>query len=392
MTTVEEDLAAKAAAEREAAESAARKAAHDEAAAKIADEKAAAEFEEWKQAAANRRRTMELATQASEFDNMTKLQTAVQTATPDLKGLKRGETTAPDSVLYSTLLTTRALADAAAKVAKAVKSTGKDAYRVFLTSDADLLSRDAQLRTLDSRLITLTAFIRQFPPPGPAPESGVVLGVATAAAKLIPGLLELFAANRKLTASAITVEDHQAVTAVAGALAAGEGQDFLIIDDARFLKGGSVVQQHRDELEEATIRLQMEVAEEKSKTSAEQDAPWLAEAAAVVKTGQDALAALDTIPAGAKHSPLTAAIAMEQIRDSDLDFILIVRSAGGSATQLISDRPLAMKDPIYLAGTVALSYTLLERSTSQVVAAGVVPGSAELKGVLGSRIDLQGLR
>lgn len=394
MSTVDEDVAAKAKAEREAAESAARKAAHDESAAKIADEKAAADFAEWKLGAGNRRRTAELTAEAAQLDNLAKMQSAVDNATPDLKGLERGETTAPDDVLYSTLLTTTALSSAASKVVRAVKGTNTNAYRIFITSDPDLLSRDAQLRSLISRLTTLTKLVTEFP--GPAGkvvgyDAGVGLAAAAAAAKLIPGLLELFAANRKLTAKPITIDEEQAVAAVAGALAASEGDDFLMFDDTRFLSESTNVQEQRNALESATIDLLMKVATEKAKPVEEQDSAWLAEAPTVVKAGQDALSALDTVPAGAKLSPLGAAMAIELIRESEMQFILVVQPAGGSATQLINDRPLAMEDPIYIAGTVALSYRLIKRETSQIVASGVVAGSADLKGIVGSTIDLEGL-
>ncbi|MHA7263539.1 hypothetical protein ACX80W_10095 [Arthrobacter sp. TMN-37] len=392
MSTLDGDAAAKAKAEREAAESAARKAAHDESAAKVADAKAYAEFEEWKLGADGRKRAAELAAEATRLDNLSKLQAAVGSATPDLKGIERGKTTAPDDVLYSTLLTTNALASAASKVMKVVKRTDTNAYRIFITSDPDLLSRDAHLRSLSSRLRSLTSAVSEFPRPreetrmnfaGPA-----LVGAATAVAKLIPGLVELFAVNRTLTGKAITIEEEQAVTAVAGALAAAEGGDFLKFDDTRFLTGDTDIQKERDALEAATITLQVDVARERNKPEIEQDAGWLAAAAIVMKAGQDALAALDTVPAGAKISPLAAAMATELIRDSDMQFILVIRPAGGSAAQLINDRPLAMKDPIYIAGSVALSYRLIKRDTSQIVAAGIVAGSAEMSGTLSSTINL----
>jgi hypothetical protein len=220
---------------------------------------------------------------------------------------------------------------------------------------------------------------------------GVVLGAVTAAAKLIPGILELLAANRTLTAKSITLEEGEALSAVAGALAAAEGGDFLMLDDTRFLSGSTEVQKQRDALEAAAVTLQAEVAEEKSKPVEEQDAAWLAQAPTVIKTAQDALAAVDTVPPGGKQSPLAVAMAIELMRESDVQFILVVQPAGGSAAQLINDRPLAMKDPIYIAASVALSYRLIERDSSQVVAAGVVVGDGQLRGVVGSTIDLEGL-
>lgn len=401
MSTVDEDVAAKAKAEREAAEAAARKAAHEESAAKIADAKAEAEFAEWKLNAADRKRTSELTAEATRLDNLAKLQTAVGSAVPDLKGLARGETTAPEGVLYSTLLTANALTSAAVKVAKAVKGSepNTNAYRIFITSDPDLLSRDAQLRSMMSRLSTLTALVNGFPAPGgPKRAAAEGLGVstvavtaATAAAKLIPGLLELFATNRKLTNEELEVDAEHAVAAVAGALAATEGDDFLMFEESRFLREDTEIQRKRDALEAATVELQVKLANEKAKPEEQQDPDWLAEAPTVIKAGQDALIALDTVPAGAKLSPLSAAMAIELVRESDLQFILVVQPAGGSAAQLLSDRPLAMEDPIYIAGSVALSYRIIRRDTSQIVAAGVVVGNAELRGTLGSTIDLEGL-
>lgn len=394
MLTEDEDRVAKAEADRAAAESAARTAAHQESAARTAAEKAAAELEEWKTGAADRRRAATQLIETTQLDNAAKFQTAVAAATPELKGLERGKTTAPDDILYSTLITTRALEKAAVEVVKAVKRTDTNAYRIFLTSDADLVSRDGHLRSLMSRLEALTAVVRGFltaHEPRRDLAAGSVFGAATAAAKLIPGVLELFAANRTLAAKPITIDDARALTAVAGALADAEGDDFLQFDDTRFLSANTNVQVQRDALESATVDLQVKVTEERAKPTEEQDESWLAAAPSLVKAGQDALAVLDAVPNGAKSSPLVSAIAIELMRESDMDFILVVQAAGGSATQLINDRPLNMKDPIYIGGTVALSYRLIEPGSSRIVAAGVATGSAHIRGTIASSIELDGL-
>lgn len=402
MSTNNEDLVAKAKAEREAAESAWRTALHLESAARVADLKAAAEFEEWKLSAADRKHAAALAAESTQLDNFAKLQTNVGNATPDLKGLERGKTTAPDDVLYSTLLTTRALTDAAVVVAKAVRKTTTRPYRVFLTSDSDLVSRDAQLRGLTSRLTTLTIFVQRFSTSGQGTNSqpaesadnesfallarpaSVALGSATALAKLIPGFVELLAANRTLTSKLITIDEEQAITAVAGALATLEGEDFLQFDDTRFLSGDTRVQQQRDDLEAALIALQVKLTEHPDK----QDAAWLAQAPIIIEACHDALMSVDTVPPGAGMSPLASAVACELIRESDMDYILVIQPAGGSATQLINDRPLAMKDPIYIAGTVALSYRLIRRKTSQIVSSGIVSASTKMTGSVGNEINL----
>lgn len=398
----EADLAAKAFAEREAAESAARKAVHEESAARLADEKAQAEFEEWKLGAASRKRTADLAAEASRLDNLAKLQGAATSTVPDLKGIERGRTTAPDSVLYATHLMTKALNNAAGSVMRAVKANAGDKYRIFITADPDLLSRDAHLQSLASRLTSLRNQIEEFTTKASGVDdvavesfAPVLFSAIAAGAKLVPGLLELFAANRSITSAPINVDDGQAVTAVAGALAAAEGDDFLILDDTCLLGPGSQVDMDRGALAEAVVALKGEIAAVQDGIAARgtpattQEMEWLAAAATLVQAGQDSLVVLDTVPAGAGVSPLVAAMSMELVRRGQLDYILVVQSAGGSATQLISDRPLSMKDPIHIVGSVALSYRLIKRDTSQLVASGVVVGRAELTGTVGSTVEFE---
>ena len=405
--SIDDDVAAKAKAEREAAESAARTA-------KLAEQKQVAEHEEWRMGAANRKHAAELAVEATQLDNLTKIQAAAADLAPDLKGLALGKTTLSSEtdpaaeVLFSALLTSKALAGAASEVAKAIKSPGRGPCRIFLTSDPDLVSRDAQLRSLTSRLKTLAEFVKTFSAAGKYPDTppegknggldaeirnagptgptllseSAVIGAATGLATMIPGIVELLAVNRTLTTKPITVLEEQALTAVAGKLVEGADGDVLLFDDTRFLDGDTEIQLQRNALETVTTALQVQAAE---------GAPtgytaWRTEALAVIKAGQDALAAVDTIPSGSRTSPLAAAMASELIRSNGTEFVLVVRPAGGSATQLVSDRPLAMKDLFHSTGTVALSYRLIRCDTSQVVSAGVIASSSELAGRIGSRI------
>jgi hypothetical protein len=377
----------------------------DREAAELARDQARAELDEWKASAADRKRTADLAAQGTQFDNLTKLQSVAKDMVPDLQEVKRGElTSAEGKVGFSTLLKVKALADAADRVRQAVKGDGKDKYRVFVTADPLLLQRDAMRKGLTDRLSRLAEVLEGFlgasPDSGPKVETfdpvSAVVAAATGLSKAIPGVLSLFAAHRTLTVQDLTVEDAEAVAAVAGSLASAEVGERVVIDSFRFLESdpppengkASAVLAARDRLQKALIDLQKALAVEKVKPKEEADAAWIAAAEAIAAVARDTLDAADTIPSGGTMSPLTAAVAVEHIRLGDYQYVLLVQEAGASVVELASDRALAMKDPIHVVGTVALAYQLIDPQDSHVIAAGVEAGHAEVIGRLGSKIEI----
>lgn len=407
MGTIDDAQRAKAEAEAETARTQAEtaendrlKAIADREAAEIARDKARAELAEWQAGAAARTRTTDLAAEASRLDNVAKLQTAVGAATPELTGVKTGELHIPaDKVMFTTLLSARALADAADRVRAAVLGK-QDDCRVIVTADPHLLERDAARLGIQARLADLTAVIGSFPGPAvhrDAPSRSLVetavIGAATAAAKLIPGVLSLLAANRTLTAVDVTVDAENAVIAVAGSIAEAKPDSEVVIDAFRVLADGDApaegsVLAARNALQAAVVQLQMQIAEQNAAAKEDQDADWLAAAAGLTANGREVLAAIDTIPAGATMSPLTAAMAVERLRFGAHDGVVLVRVVGASASELTSDRASFLKDRIHASASVALSYAFIARGSSRVRAAGVVTGSSQLVGTIGAQIDV----
>ena len=79
--------------------------------------------------------------------NAEAVRSAWKDVTPDLGSVDRGKTSvSDDSVMFSTLLATRALESAASDVAKKVTQKASGRMGVIVTTDADLVSRIARYR------------------------------------------------------------------------------------------------------------------------------------------------------------------------------------------------------------------------------------------------------
>lgn len=102
-----------------------------------------------------------------------------------------------------------------------------------------------------------------------------------------------------------------------------------------------------------SARLGRDLAEQEALEADQQDADWIADAKAVAALAQELMTDLTAVPQGATSSPLVAAVVEEFLTDDTSRYLLVVRPAGSSASQLVSDRPLAMKDPVHLTATAA---------------------------------------
>ncbi|WES62872.1 hypothetical protein P0L94_10415 [Microbacter sp. GSS18] len=401
MSTLDELAMQKARADAEAAEAAKEAAIAQRLEAQVTLQQARSTYAEWRESAAARKRTADLTAQGTQLDNVSKLQTAVKAATPDLSNVARGELATPDDrVVFAEALKTAALENAADKVRVAVGRVQK--HRLVITADSSLLQRDALRVGVQTQLESLTSILAAFPSPAPrAPMEPSALGVAggvvtaalTATAQVVPGLLSLFAAHRKLTSQDLTVENEEALFAVAGSLVAAEPEARIVVDSFRFLgdaAGGleSPVLKARNTMQSALIDLQTKVAAEMAKSEGDQDKGWIAAANSLADSARDVLAALDSIPAGSSMSPLAAAMAVERLKLSDDNGIVFVQVAGASASVLTSDRASFLKDRVHGVATVSLTYALIDREDSHVKAAGVAAGHSQIVGRLGSTIDI----
>lgn len=110
------------------------------------------ELEEWKARST-----------AREVEATAGIRTAVKEMTPDLSGVDRGSTTLPESgTIFQALLGGRALQDAASQVARSVKATCGDDYRVLVTTDLELAARDTRYLSAGQQLRHLAGLAARF--------------------------------------------------------------------------------------------------------------------------------------------------------------------------------------------------------------------------------------
>lgn len=330
---------------------------------------------------------LDLENEERRLKNAEAVRTAWKDAVPDLGAFSRGQTTVKDdTVMSSALLSTRALEDAASDLALIITQKVTGTMSVVVTTDPDLISRVARYRQTVDHIETLKRLVDSVD--GPVRQLGpaAVAGIAAAAAKLLPGLLSLISANRSVVSKDLTQDETTVAMAVAGALLAKERDLHVRLDKTRLLPTESPLMTAWNGFRTATFELIAKLALERSKADDQKDVDWIAQAQSVVAIAQEALTGMTSVPQGATASPLVGATVEEFLVDSTSKYVLVVRPAGSSATQLVSDRPLAMKDPIHVTATAAISFTLIDLGSSRVVFAGVKTGKSELVGSIGSKL------
>lgn len=386
------------------AQAEADKAGHEAEKARVEAAKAQAELEEWRENAERRKRdaaaateTAELANEEKRLANLGTQRTWLSDLGPDLDEVKRGSTTT-DGTIFGSLLTTRALRDAAAATAKTLTGRGlAGATKVLVTSDPALVQRLASYRGLVRHLTIITGHVDHATtsaPPDPGGGSynttglGTVLaGLGSAAAKTLPGLLSLISANRTVKSVSAELDELTVVIAVAGALVGVEPSLNILMDETRLISAETEVETKFGALQAKATDLGIRIGELEPRED-EPARAWLKEAKLVLQTAQEALRALTAVPAESKLSPLAAASAQAIFADADLKFVLVVKPAGASTTQLVSDRPLAMKDPFHVVADAGIAYTLIATSDSHVAIAGIATGEASMVGRIGSTLEL----
>lgn len=390
----------------------AEKAEHDAKAASVTAAKAQSEYDEWLQAAetrerdaaaASREKTLanenkELENEEQRLSNLGTQRSWLSDLSVDLKGLDKGKTDV-EGTMFQSLLTSRALRAAAVNVAKSLAARGlAKPAKVLVTSDEALVQRLAAYRGTLHQLSVIRGLVEQaldsMPTPRApksrmiAPAGALLSGVGSAVAKTLPGLLSLISANRTVKAGASDLDDTVVVMAVAGALIGLEPELRVLLDETRLIPEDTEINKEFVSLQAVATQLGTAIDGIEGR---EDDLAkvWLKEARLALQTAQETLRALTSVPEGAELSPLAAAMAQAVFVDPALGFVLVVRPAGASTIQLVSDRPLAMKDPVHVQADAAIAYALIAVPDSHVTYAGIATGDASLVGRIGSTLAVE---
>lgn len=372
-----------------------RKAEADAAAAELDLARRQAEFAEWQAQQGKRTAEAEARLRELRLKNDEARRTAIKDVVPDLADVDRGSTTVPEQgTVFHALLGGHALQDAARKLIPAVKSDSGlgDDYRVLVTTDLDLAGRDADFRSLVTQLEHFKELVDRFLEPEAAPPqhrhavAGLATSLAVAAAQMLPGLLSLVSARRTLSTSGSSLDDETVLMAVAGALAEADAEATVVVEKARLIGKSGEAQQAWDNLQSACRRLSLEVEVEEGEDDEEERA---GEGRALLAACRSALAATATVQPGASRSALATASLQEALHSEEYAGVLVVKGGACSSTQLVDDRPLHFGDPLSVVTTATISYLLLDQHDgSRVRRGGLVHGTAQLRGTIGSELSL----
>jgi len=395
---------------------------------RLENQKASAELEEWKKRGSERdaeaqakQKELRLKNDELRLKNEELERTAIKDVVPDLKGVERGSTTVPDSTVFDALLGGRAVQHAAAEVVKALevhvtkaREAAKDSgvpdtqqqpptpVRFVVTTDLELAARDARYLSVVEQLDRLVSDVATTLRARPGAHGDVTravlesLGLPAAAvglAKLLPGLLSLTSANRKLTTSTSKLDDDVAMMAVAGALAAS-GFATVVVEKTRLMTGTGAVGTAWGSLEKGIRDLDAGITDEEAAiesapegTDMERNAAWLEVAKPLLTACKATATALTTVPEGSVLSVLAQATLQEALHDPALGGVLVLKAGAASATQLVDDRPLFFADPISVVSTATIAYLLIStKDDSRVLVGGLAHGVAQFAGKLGSRL------
>lgn len=308
---------------------------------------------------------------------------ALKEFVPDLSKVERGSLTAPDSsTIFVGLLGSRALDDAAADLIPIVETALGKHFKVLLTNDLQLATKDAGYGSVVRHLESLKAQIERFR--NPVKDLGPVAPAALVAAQLLPGLLSLASARRSLANSAGTIDDQIALMAVAGKLAGQDAQSVVVVDQARLVSNDSAAVRSWAELQTACEELAVELAEQAD----QHDKTWAEDGASLVKSVRAALAAVVSTD-GKEPSALAKAALQESLHSDAFGGILIIKGGAAAGTQLVNDRPLMFNDKISVVSTATIAYLLVNhREGCKVLRGGLVIGKAQLNGQIGTNLPL----
>jgi len=382
---------------------------------------------------------------------------------PDLSKVERGKLdVSGDQPLFGSALAYRALQAAAAKVALEVKRRfgGAKEVSLLITSDEDLATSDSAFTEVETGLDQLINAADQLIDEQPNPQAwdgepplfaavllaplafGAALGagplaLGAALAQAVPSVLSLLSAHRSVSASAVTLDDIAATSAVAGAMLE-ENNNYHVVHDLFRLVPSGRIRQKANQLRtcrQQLIARKLELAHEKvtgetelsqlreriktlqvkapvprtelAQTRKELEAAQGANSQQVLRLGLiDSLlsvidsfsAALIAVPQGGKRSLLASAALREQLHGTvadeepeppGFDYVMLVKGASGSSQQVVDDRPLLFDDKFATVTSMSLTYMLIRTTNSRVVAGGTVSTTAEIHGSIDDQFTIR---
>lgn len=410
---------------------------------------AEAEIREWNSAAARRARTAGhdkavADARAAATDAPTK---ALESLTSGLTGLERGTTTVGDTPLFTTVLTQRSLAAAATNVVTEVKPALVEGSPVLIVTDEDQASSDAAYLLVTTGLDQIQATIEDALGKMNTPKKleGMGVGVAAAAAAVLPPILSGLTSNRSLTGSTSSIDPALTVASVTSGLRK-QGID-VIIDDFRVLDASSRiielekgVREHRTQLNDELVKRTAErdladqqrgdaqlMIDELTKHLATPDleagartrlegelrnaknnrdkhlqtslaaSTFVEHAVAVLEKTDTFLTAIRAVPDGGSRSQVVSAMLREIVHGASDQVgpsaprVVFLRATGGSISQLVDDRPFLFKDRFHAIGNATIAFWVLDVSTNMIVAAGACNGGAQIKGKVGDSFTISEL-
>lgn len=280
---------------------------------------------------------------------------------PDLAGLDRGETKIDgEQAIYGTKLALEAICSAAAGVAGKVP---QDARSVLVTTQQDLVTADAVHQEIQARLTELSGAAATA-----LGQPRLTESAADAITGLVTPLISLLSAHRNASTYAIGKDDLVTTANVIGKLL---GRDGLVVqhDDLRLLPDAQIIKDFT-KLYSAGQRLAL--GNEAQKALAENIDTYLT--------------SITNVPEGATRSMLTTAALHEQVRNHEVDYVLFVRPDGGSVVQLLNDRPLWLKDKLFVHATMSVTYLLFKTASRRIVAAGTESADAKIVRKVGDEL------
>ncbi len=387
-------------------DAAAAQAAANAKAAQLAAEKAELELNEWKSPAAVTSRAAQQRADAAKAEKsaLDSRFSEYAGAVPDLSKIIPGSTTVDAGTqLFGSALALQALIHASvgavADMARALPDKNK---YVLITSEIDLASTNAVYAQVAEGLTQLLAAARALaaPPPSPPPatddldetfipESLVAAGVVGAAASVLPAVVSLFSANRKISGASVNADDTHAVMSVATAMTRHDPRIKLFLDDFRTVAAAGTGHVSRLLRDLNTERIALETRKARLGPEDTATSASIGQVTAAIDTF---LSSVTAVPSGATRSAYTTAILREQLHDGTIDHVILVKGVGGSTAQVVTDRPLWFKDKFTSIATAGLSWLMLSTVDGAVIAGGSKVSTLEMKGTIGADITFSPAR
>lgn len=361
------------------------------------------EYAEWTEGKNVRQQAAAADALAKEMANESTRRSWIADAVPDLTRVDPDNLEGTDKPLLTAMLASRALNKSATEVAEQLFGDEPVNGHVFLTTDQSLVDRLAIYKSVENEIKLATRLIdstlKLFPHfedirtlrsqsetqdasrgvAGFGPVSATVSAIAAA----LPGVLSLFSAKRTLATADITQDAYVTMVAVAGALLARKNPPVVIMDETRVLPEDTKIEDAFARLYSQSLGLTAAI-----KVSAPGDSADNVKASAALSVVQTVMETLTKVDEKTGLSMLTMAASQEALQDANLKHIVVVTAAGSSTTQLINDRPLWWADTFSVLTTSAIAFACVDPKTGYIENAGISTGISQLKGKIGTDIEI----